>query len=94
VRQGFALRSLGRGVVQSVILPIEAKYDWRRTHGDPRGVVQVEVCLRGIVGDCERREISENEIDEQEKREGGSWRHDVGVQGSYCIDLSRILSSL
>ncbi len=61
-------------------------------HIGPSGVVRVEVWLRVIVGDCERREISENESDEQEKREGGSWRHDVGVQGWYGIDLSRILS--
>jgi hypothetical protein len=48
--------------------------------------VRVEVCLRAIVGgDYERREISENESDDQEKREGGSWRHGVAVQGSYCM---------
>jgi hypothetical protein len=61
---------LALGISKSVILQSGAPYEWRDTHSGPSGVVRVEVCLRGILGDCERREIGENESEEKEKREG------------------------
>jgi hypothetical protein len=103
VRQGCALVYLALGISKSVTLKSRVPYEWRDTHIGPSGVVRVEVCLRGSVGDCEvasatasveRSVRTRVKSRRSERLEAGAIVLLCRVRIVWCIDLSRILSSL